>query len=122
VKKICVPVVEKKKITKTIYDCKSEDFCLPKCLHSYFRKHKCGESCCAECEPPRKRNLLLKKIITTECDHIKCVPVNEPCEPACPPIPMIPPCLEKGWSASQLPPAEGIPNMPAKAPAPSPQK
>jgi hypothetical protein len=118
--KICVVEPAKKKITKTIYDCRSEDFCLPKCTHGLLRFHRhkacdgCEVDCCTQCEKKiRTKNVLYKKIITTECDYLKCVVKEEPCHVPCPPPQWPSKCDE------MLPPAgsELIPSMPSPRPA-----
>jgi hypothetical protein len=79
--KVCVPRPDKKKTTKTIYGCKSEDYCLPRCtccvLFKLFKKG-CCDDCCVQCEKVRTKNVLLKKFKEEECDVVKCKP-----EPLC---------------------------------------
>lgn len=87
--KVCVPKEEKKKVSVPYYECKCEDFCLPKCRFSFsFPKMKkgcpkcCEPSCpapaeckaggCAECEKPRTRKVLIKKLKSEEVDVVTC--------------------------------------------------
>jgi hypothetical protein len=92
VKKVCVPVPDVRKVTKTVYRCKEEDYCLPKCpclLRGLFR-HGCCEPCaaCGECGKPRVRHLLVKKYVTHECPSYKCevsCVAEPPCGVPCPP-------------------------------------
>lgn len=103
VTKVCKMVPETKKNRKTVYDCKVEEYCVPKCpsLFAYFRKGCAND--CADCEPPRYRRILVKKEVVEECLGWKCV-VEEvvervpytvyrkvPCAPA--PAPAMPPPL-----------------------------
>ncbi len=75
--KVCKPVPDKKKVTKIVYECKEEWYCLPQCpcpLH--IGKHDCCDSSgatCPTCEKPRCRRVLIKKIVTEEKPTTKCV-------------------------------------------------
>jgi len=69
--KVCKPVPDKKKVTKVVYECKEEWYCLSKCP-----KHNCCDPCaapCPACDKPRCRRILVKKIITEEKPTTKCV-------------------------------------------------
>ncbi len=100
-KKICVPVEEKKKKTHTDYSTKTFDKCYPRFSgFSLFRcKSKtcdpcqeCGE--CTRCGKPREYKKLVKRFRTEEECHTKyeavSVPACEPCPPCVPDCP--PPC------------------------------
>jgi len=92
----CVLVPEVIKHPKTIYACKSADFCLPKrSLFDIFKGHHCSSACCSgrgdccdgchcDCPPvscpqceckARHRMVLLKRIITKDCPGFRCEPV-----------------------------------------------
>lgn len=111
IKKVCVPVPDKRRTTKVIYSCEQEDFCLPKCPHllrGLFSHGCCHSDCgpCQECEAPRCRNVLYKKTKTEECDSYKCEVRCVVCPPKCPPCPTIvitPPC-ETGTPVEVAPP------------------
>jgi hypothetical protein len=113
---ICKPVPAKITIAKTVYGCRDVDFCLPKCSHSGMfgcltkGLGGCGAACghshgccaknpcppvdpCPQCEEPRCRKVLLKRIVVTTCDSFTCVPEKvavpvqpcpQPCPQACP--------------------------------------
>ncbi|MER3416207.1 MAG: hypothetical protein C4297_08370 [Gemmataceae bacterium] len=73
---VCVPVTDKRVVTKTVYHCKEEPFCLPRCrslldLLCFWRCDSCDT--CVECEPPRTRKVLLKKIVKHEESVVRCV-------------------------------------------------
>lgn len=102
VHKVCKLVPDTKKTTRTVYDCKVEDFCLPRC--SLDCKLGCDgkKASCPECEKKvYSKKLLVKRIITeehptTKCqvetvvEHVPytvyrkvpCPPVAAPCPPA----------------------------------------
>ena len=93
-RKTCVPEPDQKKVTKTVYDCECEDFCLPKCPKFSLHSHKkgcdkdcggCADGACASCEKPRTRKVLIKKFVTHEECGVKCS-VQE--VPACAPCPL----------------------------------
>jgi hypothetical protein len=68
------------KTTKTVYEEKCIDFCLPKC--------SCLLGCGGCCEKPRTKKVLVKKTITCECPGTKCelrLVADQPCAtaPAC---------------------------------------
>ena len=77
IKKRCVPAPGVQKKVRWVYDCKTEDFCLPKCscpLHGLNRHHGCDKcASCIECAHPMKRNLLVKRMVVEECPADKCV-------------------------------------------------
>jgi hypothetical protein len=81
--KICVAEPDKKKTPKTTYDCKTEEFCVPKCPHCCWWKKLCGkgsgEGPCLECECPRTKRVLIKKVREEECDILKCKLKELPC-------------------------------------------
>lgn len=115
-RKICTPTIEKVKKTDYIYDCRNEDYCLPRCnlrifasiLRRPFGSSGCGgcaqcggclkpDGCddCNVCGPVQSRNILLKKAKVTEECRIKCVPTVAPvCCPPCP-APCAPPAGPK---------------------------
>ncbi len=80
VEKICIPVPDKKVVTKTVYGCKSVDFCLPKCpslLGGRCHGAGCTEGCapsCVACEKIRTRKVLMKRTVRTAIETFKCVP------------------------------------------------
>ena len=111
--KVCVPVPDKMKISKTVYSCKEKDICLPRCppfsFHRGCRDHcndHCGDHCtpqesCPSCaHRPRTVAVLMKKVVVTECPTTKCVvshqeaPCAPVCAPACPPA-----CTTNGHAA-----------------------
>jgi hypothetical protein len=75
--KVCTPVPDKKKVTKVVYECKEEWYCLPKCpCPQHIGKHAfCGPCAppCATCEKPRCRRVLVKKIVTEDRPTTKCL-------------------------------------------------
>lgn len=92
VRKCCKVVPDVKKVTHTIYDCKCEDYCLPRCNCLCHHCKSCEEPCqgcfgsegclkshcdplnlCPMCGKPRVKKILMKKIITEECPTFKCV-------------------------------------------------
>ena len=100
--KVCVPVPDKLRRTKVIYDCRTVDFCLPKCPHPLFGRGcdgcghcgGCGDGCavCGECEKPRCRKVLIKRLKVEECDTYRCEVQVQPCPAPCPtPYPPLPP-------------------------------
>src|SRR5262245_53850632 len=75
---VCVAVPTTVKHPKTLYRCKSVDFCVPKCsLHGI---HNCS-TCCTNCGPPRTKNVLMKKIVDEEHCGMKCE--VQRCAPDC---------------------------------------
>ncbi|MBY0525075.1 MAG: hypothetical protein K2R98_16845 [Gemmataceae bacterium] len=95
-KKVAVPVIENAKRTCIRYDCKEEDYCPTKCVHTSIWSRFCG-SCCGkdgcgqggsdpghQCGHPRTRKVLIKEIVTEEVPTPKCKVerVSEPCPPA----------------------------------------
>jgi len=58
VKKVCVPVWTTKKVTKTVWDCKCEDICIP--------GPKLPHRCTAECGKVRTVRRLIRRTITIE--------------------------------------------------------
>ncbi len=104
VRTTCKYVTETKKVRKTIYECKEEPFCLPKCSHCALLGHKshCGD--CGPCEALRMRRVLIKREVVEEVPVCRCVietvvdkvPVKVyrpvPCAPAQPSMmPVTPP-------------------------------
>jgi hypothetical protein len=96
--KVCVPNLEKVKVTKAIYECKCVDFCLPghpgRCFTplSHGCKDDCGDcggcapktdcddgDCAPKCDKLRTRKVLIKRFKTEEKDVWKCVPEVKPC-------------------------------------------
>ena len=92
----CVPVPDVRKETHVAYRCKALDICLPhRPLWDLFRGH--ANTCsqrggCDDCHPcpvemppqcecqPRRKMVLLKKIVRVDCPAFKCEPV---CPPKC---------------------------------------
>jgi hypothetical protein len=75
-KTVCAPEQYIKKTTKAVYTCGCEPFCVD---YPFGLFRKC--SCCGDRQPtPRTKKFLIKKVQTTECPAVKCVPV---CVPAC---------------------------------------
>lgn len=68
VRKVCREVCDVKKVTKWVYDCKTENFCLKQCRPG----HKCSEDC-ASCKGPYQKNLLIKRMVVEEHPTTKCV-------------------------------------------------
>jgi hypothetical protein len=73
-KKVCVPECAKKKVTKVEYDQKCVDYCVPRhSLLSLFHHSDCDQ--CQECgKQVQSKHILVKKIIVTDEDTVKCVP------------------------------------------------
>ena len=93
VTKVCVPQPSKTKTTRTVYDVKCVDYCLPKCpcWIPFLGGGRCGDGCYPECGKPRTRHVLVKKVVTEERDTYKCVPVNMAQMSSCPaPFPSAP--------------------------------
>ena len=75
-----VCVREVKHHTKTVYACKTEEYCLPQ---RSFLSFLCGRGTCDDghCSDVRiKHRLIVKKV--ADCDTTHCVP--RPCGSACP--------------------------------------
>jgi len=76
VRKCCKVVPEKIKTRRTVYGCKTEDYCLPRCPHPWHGQSGCAEgapAACPACSAPRTRQLLLKKEVVEEKSTFKCV-------------------------------------------------
>lgn len=73
VRKVCKVVPEVKKHKRIVYCVKEEDFCLTKCPCPLYGVHSCQGACCAQCEAPRCKKVLLKKEIEEEVHGFKCV-------------------------------------------------
>jgi hypothetical protein len=74
VHKVCKVVPEMKKVTRRVYSCKEEDYCLPKCACPFFALgKKCDAACCPQCGKPQSRTVLLKKEVIEEIPSFKCV-------------------------------------------------
>jgi len=75
--KVCKPLPDKKNVTKVVYECKEEWYCLPKCpCPRHIGKHDCCDprgTPCPTCEKPRCRRVLVKKFVTEEKPTTKCV-------------------------------------------------
>lgn len=83
--KVCVRVPDVQKTPRTIYDCKCEEYCAPRCSLRALLGGLCGhppDSCCGSV---RTRKILLKKVVTDECLTTKCVVQPALCEGACVP-------------------------------------
>jgi hypothetical protein len=105
--KVCIPVPDKRKISKVEYSCQEKEICLPRCAFpgeraAHGHGHGCGhgdacpEQGCAKCGHPRTVRVLMKRTVTTECPSTKCevayqpaqpkcCPTAQVCQPACPP-------------------------------------
>ena len=80
-KTVCAPEQYMKKTVKAVYSCGCEPFCVD---YPFGLFRKC--SCCGDRQPtPRYKKFLIKKVQTTECPAVKCVPVEVPCEKSCAP-------------------------------------
>jgi hypothetical protein len=97
--KACVPEV--KHNTKTVYDCKCEDYCLPHCSLWSMLCGKCGCADGCTCCELRTRRVLIKKKVPT-CDTTQCVVKEVPVTCAPPPPP---PCLPPPPPTLAAPPA-----------------
>jgi hypothetical protein len=128
--KRCKVVPDVRKVSKWVYSCVEEDFCLPKCGHPKLElpfKKGCNacdgcapascDSCgpCVTCEKPRCKKKLVKREVITEEHYLKCVVEHV--------VEQVPyttyrkvPCGHAG--APVLTPAPGA--MPAPTPAPVP--
>lgn len=84
VRHVCKYVPDVKKVRKTVYECKEEPYCLPKCSCGSFSLFGyrvscwgCGHSAanpeCDQCEPVRMRRVLVKREVVQECPTYKCV-------------------------------------------------
>lgn len=130
--KQCVGKWETKKVTKYTYDCKCDDYCLPRCsLRGMFRHgHGCGscdqEACggCGECSPHvRTKRVLIKKPKVEEECVLKCiveeVPCQVPCPVPCPPAAVpCPPGVIPAYPGALSPP---VPHYPHAEPLPLPK-
>ena len=119
VKKVCRLVPDVKKVSKWVYDCKSEDFCLKRCpLH----KDKCCNDCaeCAKCDRPRTKTVLLKKLVVEECPTTKCI-VEEVCEKVAYTVYRKVPCGTTACPTVPHPGAEQIPAPKIKMPEADPE-
>ena len=109
--KVCVPVPDKMKISKTVYACKEKDICLPRCPPFSFFRGGCHDRCddcppqadCPSCGHPRTVAVLMKKVVTTECPTTKCVVSHQEakCEPACRPT-CLPACTTTSHAAAPV--------------------
>ena len=81
--KICIAVPDKTKTSKVEYSCTTKDICLLKCPK--FLKGGCCESGCADCGKPRTVNVLMKRVVITECDSTKCIVTHREAAPKCAP-------------------------------------
>lgn len=74
-KTVCMPEQYMRKTVKPAYTCGCEPFCVD---YPFGLFGKCA--CCGGRNPtPRTKKYLIKKVITTECPAVKCVPVQVPC-------------------------------------------
>ncbi len=69
----CKWVPDVKKVRRTVYECREEPICLPRCGHCSLFGHKPGCAECDRCEPPRMRRVLVKREIVEEKPTCKCV-------------------------------------------------
>ena len=83
--KVCVSEPSTKKVNTTVYGSKCLEYCLPKCGSLFSRG--CDTTCADNCGPVRSKNVLLKKVVTTECPDTKCVVTLAPaCTTAAPAV------------------------------------
>ena len=101
----CILLPDKKPLKKIVYEVQEVPFCLQKLppLFSHWKHHGCcDDSCCAECDCPRYKRVLIKKeitcgeICTTKCqieEYVTRVPCRV-CTSGCPnctqPVPPAP--------------------------------
>ena len=69
----CKWVPDVKKVRRTVYECREEPICLPRCSHCALFGHKPGCSDCDRCEPPRMRKVLIKREIVEEKPTTRCI-------------------------------------------------
>ena len=79
--KVCVS--EAKPQTRTVYVCKDEEYCLPRCglLSFVLGRCGCGEGPCGDLRV--RRRLVVKKV--PDCDTTQCVPREVPAAGDSPP-------------------------------------
>jgi hypothetical protein len=81
--KICA--YQLKRNTKTVYACRTEEYCLPRCSLLALLQGKCGceRGCCGDLRI--RQRLVVKKV--DACPTQQCVPVEVPvtCPEPCPP-------------------------------------
>jgi hypothetical protein len=73
-RKVCCPEPTTVKTTKTVYEEKCIEFCVPKC--------SCLLNCGGCCEKPHTKKVLVKRTITCECPGTKCelrIVADQPC-------------------------------------------
>ena len=68
--KVCVAVAGTRKVTKTEYQCKRIDYCLPR-LPGPCQLWHVDKSVCPECGQPLRRRVLMKRIVTQECPTVR---------------------------------------------------
>jgi hypothetical protein len=73
IRKVCRVVPEVQQVRRTVYSCKSEDYCLLKCPCPLGPGKQSCDGCCPQCEHPRRRNVLLKKEVVEEIPMFRCV-------------------------------------------------
>lgn len=83
IKKVCRQVPDVKKVTKWVYDCKTEDFCIKQCSGLLGKGGSgCSSGCSTGCDSgcpngtcsgPYQRTLLIKRLVTTEVPTTKCI-------------------------------------------------
>lgn len=77
--KVCVS--EPKPHTKTVYSCKCEEYCQPRCSLCAILRGKCGGNCeNGECGQVRVRHRLIVKRVP-DCDGKQCVVKEAPVVP-----------------------------------------
>ncbi len=126
-KKVCQPITDVKKVTKTSYSDVCEDFCTPKCsltggLFSFKKKccaekpecNSCASGNCAKCGKVRVKKTLVIKFKTHEECVNKCVVGYEACAPKACELP----CVVEG-SAPAVNPGPGAEKLPI---SPTPDK
>ena len=75
-KVICLPAVESKTRTHTLYRCEKRTICLP-----YKPAGDCGCTT-GECGRPREVRVLIKRFVKEVGSEVKCKPLEAPCEKA----------------------------------------
>jgi hypothetical protein len=69
--RVCVVAAGVKKVTRTEYQCKRVDYCLPR-LPGFCQLWHGGKCDGPECGPPLFRRVLMKRIVTQECPAVQC--------------------------------------------------
>ncbi len=116
-KKVCRPTTDVKKIDHRVYDCASEDFCMPggSLFGRLFGGHGCDACPAGGCERHvRTKKVLVVKIRKEEQCVNKCVVEYQLAEPSCP-APLA--CPASGCATPIL---TTVPSQVILAPSPAP--